>query len=78
MNYILGVFALFAITLLIFYYLLPKKLNLQGTVLLIGSLIFYLCFDVRYIIFLLFTAISTYFTAILIKKTHAYGVMHYS
>ena len=40
--------------LLIVYYVLPKKWNLQSWVLLVGSLIFYISFDLRHVFFLLF------------------------
>ena len=68
MNYISLSFATLVAALLIVYYVLPKKWRLQGVTLLLGSLLFYLSFDLRHILFLLFTAASTYFSARLIQK----------
>ncbi len=68
MNYIsLAFFALVAV-LLAFYYLLPRKWKLQGVILLLGSLVFYLSFDVKCSLFLLSAALSTYIAALLVKK----------
>ena len=68
MNYISLSFTVLVVALLILYYILPKKWKLQGVVLLLGSLLFYLSFNLRHIIFLLFTAASTYLSALLIGK----------
>lgn len=68
MSYISFEFAFLVIGLLIVYYVLPKKWNLQWAVLLLGSLAFYLCFDLKYSIFILFTTLSTFFCSIADKE----------
>lgn len=64
LNYISLSFSILVIVLVILYYVLPNKVNIRGTALLIGSLFFYLSFDLKYSIFLAFTAISTYLAAL--------------
>ena len=54
-------FLLFAAAVIALYYLVPKKL--QWWVLLIASYVFYLTADVRYLVFILLTTVTTYFTA---------------
>ena len=54
-------FLLFAAAVIAAYYLVPKKL--QWWVLLIASYVFYLTADVRYLVFILVTTVTTYFTA---------------
>ena len=54
-------FLLFAAAVIAAYYLVPKKL--QWWVLLIASYVFYLTADVRYLVFILLTTVTTYFTA---------------
>ncbi len=61
MNYLSLGFALFVAVVLVLYYLLPQKI--RGGVLLISSLFFYACFNVKYLFFLLFTGITTYSVA---------------
>jgi len=61
MNYISFSFLFFVIISVIIYYLVPSKR--RGIVLLIASLIFYISFDLKYLIFLLFVALSTFITA---------------
>lgn len=59
-------FLVFVLGILILYYLVPKKM--QWWILLAGSMVFYLCADVRSIIFILITATSVYFGARLMQK----------
>lgn len=68
MNYISLAFTCLVIGLLLFYYLLPKKWNLQYMVLLLGSVIFYLSFNLQYAPFLLFTALSTFVCGHFVKN----------
>lgn len=66
MGYLSIYFALFVLMLVIIYYLIPKKA--RGILLLYASILFYLSFDIKYILFLLFTALSTFFCAKAIEK----------
>lgn len=66
MTYTSITFALFFLILLVAYYLAPKKF--QWVVLLIGSITFYLFSGVKYILYVLVTAFTTYITAILTHK----------
>ena len=66
MNYLSLPFAAFVLLLLILYYLVPKKGRF--VVLLCGSLLFYACFDLRYLPFLLFTALTSFFAAKLLER----------
>ena len=59
-------FLLFAAAVIALYYLVPKKL--QWWVLLIASYVFYLTADVRYLVFILLTTVTTYFTALHMGK----------
>ncbi len=61
MNYLSLWFMLFVTVVLVLYYLLPQKM--RGLVLLISSLFFYACFNIKYLIFLLFTGITTFTVA---------------
>lgn len=61
MSYLSLLFAVFVMLLVGLYYILPKKLRWYA--LLAASLIFYGSFDLRYFSFLLFAALSTYFSA---------------
>ena len=61
MSYLSMTFAAFVMLLMVIYYLLPVKA--RGLILLLGSLMFYGCFDLRYSLFLLTTAVSTFICA---------------
>lgn len=61
MSYLSLAFAAFVLVTVCLYYILPMKW--RGGILLIASLIFYGCFDWRYLLFLLFTALSTFVAA---------------
>lgn len=61
MQYLSLQFALFVFLTFGLYYVLPRAC--RWFVLLCASLFFYLCYDVRYILFLLFVAISTFLCA---------------
>ena len=60
-------FLLFAAAVIAAYYLVPKKA--QWWVLLIASYVFYLTADVRYLVFIVLTTVTTYFTALHMGKT---------
>ena len=66
MSYVSLIFALFCLISLIVYYIVPKKY--QWMVLLTGSVVFYLFSGVKYILYVVVTAFTTYITAILIDK----------
>ena len=66
MTYTSLVFALFCLILLLVYYVVPKKF--QWIVLLIGSITFYLFSGVKYILYVLVTAFTTYITALFTHK----------
>lgn len=66
MNYLSLTFAAFVAVLFILYYVVPKKT--RGIILLLGSLAFYACYDLRYLLFLLFVAASTFFAALGINR----------
>ena len=66
MTYTSLMFALFCLVLLLVYYVVPKKF--QWIVLLIGSVAFYLCSGVKYILYVVITAFTTYITAMLAHK----------
>lgn len=66
MNYLSLSFAAFVILAVLLYYILPKKC--RTGVLLVSSLMFYGLFDNRYFVFLLFTAITTFLSALFIEK----------
>lgn len=61
MNYLSLSFLLFVAGVILAFYILPKKL--RGPVLLCASLVFYGLFDLRYFIFLLFVALTTFLCA---------------
>ena len=65
MSYLSLYFAAFVLAMMVGYYLLPKKV--RWIMLLCGSVFFYVCFDWKYLPFLLFSAMSTYFGAIAMK-----------
>ena len=60
MSYISIQFCIFVVVLVILYYLLPK---FQKKILLLASACFYCLFGIKYIVFLLFVAISTFMCA---------------
>lgn len=66
MTYTSLIFALFCLVLLLVYYAVPKKF--QWMVLLVGSVTFYLFSGVKYILYVVITAFTTYITAILTHK----------
>ncbi len=68
MSYLSLSFAGFVLLLIVIFYLLPHRA--RWVLLLIGSLFFYACFGLRYLPFLLFTSLTTFFGAKLIKKTN--------
>ena len=71
-------FILFLSILILAYYLLPRKC--QWVVLLVASYIFYIFAGVKYLIFILFTTITTYLVTIFMdrnnKKKDAYLAEH--
>ena len=67
MSYLSLTFAGFVILSLVLYYTVPAKL--RWGVLLAASLFFYGCFDLRYLVFLLSAAATTYACARLVEKT---------
>lgn len=66
MNYLSLGFGLFVACLVVLFYIVPIKF--RGYVLLLGSLVFYGSYDLRYFLFLLFVAGSTFFAAKLLRK----------
>lgn len=66
MTYTSLIFALFCLVLILAYYLVPKKF--QWVILLVGSVVFYLFSGVKYILYVVVTAFTTYITAILTNK----------
>ena len=69
MTYTSLAFALFCLVLLTVYYSVPKKG--QWIVLLIGSIAFYLFSGIKYIVYVVITALTTYIAAILTHKNKA-------
>ena len=67
MNYLSLAFAGFVLLLMILYYVAQKK-ALGWVVLLAGSIIFYCSFDLKYLMFLGFAALSTYGCALCLQK----------
>ena len=67
MSYISLYFFLFFVVILVAFYVVPTKY--REIVLLSANMIFYLSFDIRYIIFLLLVAGSSFYIAKLIKDT---------
>lgn len=68
MNYLSVLFFCFVAALLALYYALPTKWNLRKLLLLAASVAFYLNFNVKYGVFLLFVAASTYISALLLSR----------
>ena len=66
MTYTSLIFAIFCLVLLLMYYVIPKKF--QWVVLLAGSIAFYLFSGVKYILYVVVTAFTTYLTAMLAHK----------
>ena len=66
MTYTSLLFALFCLALLLVYYVVPKKF--QWIILLIGSVTFYLFSGVKYILYVVVTAFTTYITALWAHK----------
>lgn len=67
MSYLSLAFAGFVLLLTILYYIAQKK-SLGWVVLLVGSIVFYCSFDLKYLVFLAFSAISTYWCALGLEK----------
>ena len=67
MNYLSLFFLIYVICVLVIYRSVSR--SYRWIVLLCASLFFYLTYDVRYIVFLLFVAVSTFFCAKTIGKT---------
>ena len=61
MNYLSWGFVAFVIVVFLLYSFLPQKCRWK--VLLFASLYFYICFDIKYVFFLLFVGISTFWAA---------------
>ena len=59
-------FLLFAAVVIAAYYLVPKKAQWAG--LLIASYVFYFTAGAKYLIFILLTTVTTYFTALHMGK----------
>lgn len=59
-------FLLFAALTLVAYYIVPKQI--QWWILLAASLLFYACSGTEYLVFILYTALITYLTAMLLQK----------
>ena len=65
-NYLSLGFGLFVACFMVLFYLVPTKF--RRYVLLLGSLIFYASYDLRYFLFLLFVAASTFLAAKMMDK----------
>ena len=61
MNYLSLSFVAFVLLTALLYYIVPTKW--RGGILLLASLVFYGCFDIKYLTFLLFSALTTFLTA---------------
>lgn len=59
-------FLIFFCTVVLMYYIVPKKI--QWLVLLLASVYFYLCASVKYAIFVLLATVATYIGALIIDK----------
>ena len=68
MSYLSLTFVAFVALLMILYYVVPKKA--RGVFLLLGSIVFYGLYDLKYFAFLLATAGSTYLAARVMDKVH--------
>ena len=66
MNYLSFSFAFFVLLLALLYYILPKKA--RAYILLGGSLVFYGCFTLAYLPFLLFAALTSFLAAKAVNK----------
>lgn len=66
MSYLSIVFLVYVICVLLLYR--SVAIEKRWYVLLIASIVFYLCFGIRHIFFLLFVAMSTYFCALYMKQ----------
>lgn len=66
MSYLSLEFGLFAVCLVVLFYIVPGKL--RGFVLLLGSLAFYASYDLRYFLFLLLVAFSTFLAAKMLHR----------
>jgi len=66
MNYLSLAFVAFVVAVYFLFYIMPKKL--RWGVLLLASVAFYGLFNPKYLYFLLFTALSTYLTALALGK----------
>ena len=69
MSFISYGFAAFLLVSFILYYVIPKKM--QWCFLLIISALFYMCTGVEYFLFILFTGITVYKTAVVLSKVPA-------
>ncbi len=72
MSYLSLSFAAFVAVLLVLYYLLPAKWRVG--VLLVASIGFYACFDLRYLLFLLIAAVSTFLCARFLPRLKKKGL----
>ncbi len=66
MSYLSLSFVAFVAVVALLYYILPK--SWRGVILLGASVVFYALFDAKYLLFLFFTALSTFLTARFIHK----------
>lgn len=73
MDLISGGFLLFTAAVVLVYYALPK--NARPFWLLAASVFFYLCADLRYILFLLLSVVSTYLAARRMPKSTRRGLL---
>lgn len=71
MGYLSFEFLIFTITIFTFYYTMPKKY--QWILMLATSFIFYASYDVKGFLFLFFSILTTYVTAIWIEKDRTYA-----
>lgn len=60
-------FMIFFPIILLIYFLVPKKI--RYIVLLVGSYYFYMCWNVKYVILILFSTVITYLAGLCIEKT---------
>ena len=68
MSFVSFQFLMFAILLLIIYFIVPKKW--QWVILLIANFIFYAANGLRLCIYIIFTIITTYFAAICVENSN--------
>lgn len=70
MNFNSITYAIFLpVVFIVYWYLLRNRLKLQNGFLLAASYFFYCCWDWKFLGLLIFTTITTFFTALLIEKT---------